>query len=419
MSFPLSTTRTALGLLLVAACAAVAGGCACCQLPRIDPTGQQLFVWPGETAPVYAPLQAVPVGAPIATAPVVVAPPPATGNLQAAPVYSDVPAAPLTTAPPPSTGTFGNPLTPTVIGPPVAVVPTAAIAPASVQVPPPGAVPVGVDHVRLNPDRVMAPIGSEVVLKAGICGGDGYLHADRRIEWLLSHDGAGQFVDLGYRGEVDVFRLPWNTPRKVDNWYAIGSTAYAAQCLDHGTPDPRDDIQVVRGEAWISVTSASEGTSRVTAYAPDIDNWQFRQASATIYWVDAQWTFPPSAVAEPGRPYTLTTSLTRRSDGAPLTGWIVRYDVSGGGSLGYAGGNTVDSTTDATGRASVEVSPNNAGGGTSTIGVTIIRPAVAGPDATPQLEVGRGAATISWGVPKRRRRQPRPRPRCSRRRSRP
>jgi uncharacterized repeat protein (TIGR01451 family) len=312
------------------------------------------------------------------------------GNLQAAPVYSGAPTAPL--APPATSSTFFNPFTPTVIGPPVAVA-----APTSTIGPPAGAVPIGQDHLRITPDRVLAPVGSEVALKAGICGADGYMHTDRRVEWLLSRDGAGQFVDLGDRNEVDVFRWPWDTPRKVDNWYAIGSTAYAPTCLTRGTPDPRDDLQIVAGEAWITVTSATDGTSRVTAYAPAVGNWQFRQATTTIYWIDAQWAFPPSAVAAPGRPHTLTTTVTRRTDGAPLVGWTVRYDVSRGGSLGYAGGNSVNVPTDAAGRASVEVSPSDVGGGTATIGVTIIRPALAGAEASPQLEIGRGAATITWG----------------------
>jgi uncharacterized repeat protein (TIGR01451 family) len=242
----------------------------------------------------------------------------------------------------------------------------------------------------------MAPVGSQVVLKAGICGADGYLHADRRIEWLLARDGVGQFVDVGERGEVDVFRWLWDTPRKVDNWYAIGATAYAPYCVHRGTPDPSDDVQVVRGEAWITVSSPVEGTSHVTAYAPAVGNWQFRQANATIHWIDAQWSFPPSATVTSGRPHVLTTTVTRRSNGAPLAGWVVRYDVSGGGaSLGYAGGNFVDATTDAAGRASVEVSPSDVGGGTATIGITIIQPATA--VGTPQLEVGRGSASITWG----------------------
>jgi uncharacterized repeat protein (TIGR01451 family) len=335
--------------------------------------------------------------------PAVVAPaiPPVSGNLQAAPVYPDVPTAPL--APAPATSSFSNPLTPTIIGPPVAVGAPVALpgaSPAIAPGPPVNIVPIGQDHLRITPDRVMAPVGTEVVLKAGICGADGYLHVDRRIEWQLSRDGAGQFTDIGDRGDVDIFRWPWDTPRKVDNWYAVGSTAYAQQCLHRGTPDPNDDVPIQRGEAWISVASATEGASHVTAFAPDVGNWQFRQAAAIIYWIDAQWAFPPSTVAPTGQPHVLTTTVTRRTDGAPLAGWTVRYDVSGGGaSLGYAGGNFVDVPTDAAGRASVEVSPTATGSGASTVGITIVRPAVIGPGAAPSLEVGRGSATIVWGAP--------------------
>jgi uncharacterized repeat protein (TIGR01451 family) len=426
----ITTRRTSTAAALVAACLSLSGGCASWQLPRIDPSGQRLFLWPGEVSPaVIAPPPAFGapiVGTPIATAPPsgttvinapaapvviaappspvpsIVVPPPGSSNLQAAPVYSDVPTAPLAPSAAPVISTFSNPFTPTVVGPPVAVgaVPVAAggAAPIAQPLPPQGAIPLGQDHVRISPNRVMAPVGSEVVLKASICGGDGYLHADRRVEWLLSRDGAGQFVDVGERGEVDLFRWAWDTPRKVDNWYAIGATSYAPHCVHRGTPDPSDDVQVVRGEAWISVSSAVEGASHVTAIAPDVANWQFRQATATIYWIDAQWVFPPSATADPGRPHVLTTTVMRRSDGAPLAGWIVRYNVpSGGASLGYASGDHTDATTDANGRASVEVSPNDVGGGTATIGVTIIRPAAPGASAAQQLEVGRGVSTITWG----------------------
>ena len=63
--------------------------------------------------------------------------------------------------------------------------------------PPLGAVPLGQDHLRITPDRVLAPVGSEVVLEAGICSSAGYLITDRRIEWLLDRGGAGQFADVG------------------------------------------------------------------------------------------------------------------------------------------------------------------------------------------------------------------------------
>jgi uncharacterized repeat protein (TIGR01451 family) len=91
----------------------------------------------------------------------------------------------------------------------------------------------------------------------------------------------------------------------------------------------------------------------------------------------------------------LTTTITRKSDNAPLAGWKVRYDVASGASLGYEGGNFVEATTDANGRASVEVSPVDAGGGTTNVAISVFRPPIAG---APQLGLGRGNATITWGA---------------------
>lgn len=383
-------------LALCAAACAVLAGCASWDSPRIDPTGEHVLIWPGD-APT-----AVPYGAPVLAPPVVGSAPPALGNIEAPPVYSNVEPAPYVSG----GSALSNPFTPTVVGPPVAVVPAGPPQPVgpAPMLPGPSVAPtagatIAQDHLRLTPQRVLAPIGSEVVLKAGICTAGGYLLANQRVEWLLDRGGAGQFVDLNNRDELDLFRWPKNTPRKVDNWYAIGATSVSTMCLRRGNADPNDDVQILRGEAWISVTSPTEGTSRVTAYTPLVDDWQLRRATATIYWVDAQWVFPPSAVVEPGRPHVLTTTVTRRSDSSPVAGWLVRYEVAGGGaSLGYGGGNYVDVPTDAAGRASVEVSPTGSGGGSTTVQMTLIRPPLAGAEASPQLEIGSGSATITWGT---------------------
>jgi uncharacterized repeat protein (TIGR01451 family) len=375
--------RAALTACLVAL---LSGGCASW---RIDPTGEHFFIPdnqppaavvapppPGTLAPPFVP------GA-VAPAPAIAAPLP-TGPLQAPPVYPDTSLSPPIPVGPP-----------TAIGPPL----PPGVAPTSVVGPPLVAVPIRQDRVIISPDRVMAPIGSEVVLRAGICTARGYLLADQRVEWLLAKEGAGQIVDLNNRGEFDLLSPPWDVPRKIDNWYAIGSTANFPTTLRRNVADPTDDVQIQRGEAWISVTSPTEGACFVTAYSPEVSDWQQRRAIATIYWVDAQWVFAPSAVEEPGRAHVLTTTVTRRSNGTAVQGWIVRYEVAGpGGSLGYSAGKSVEVPTDAAGRASVEVSPTDVGGGSASVNMTLVRPATTIPVASPQLEVGRGVATITWGT---------------------
>jgi len=341
-------------------------GCAGWRLPRIDPSGRQLFL-PGETTAV-TPFDGSTFAPP---APIVGGIVSVPGNLQAPPVYSD---------------SITGPFAPTVASPPVAsTVPSGAVLP-------------GQDYLRITPQRVLAPVGTEVVLRAGLCSGSGYLLANQRVEWLLARDGAGQFVDLGNQGEMDFFRWPWFTPRKIDNWYAVGTTSPYPRCVRRGNADPSDDVQILRGEAWVTVTSPTEGTSHVTAFTPVIEDWNRRRATTTIYWVDAQWIFSPSATVTSGSPHPLTTTITRRTDGTPIAGWIVRYEVEGSGAaLGYEGGNMVEVPTDAQGRASIEVSPTDSGSGSTNIRMTLVRPAQSGPGSSPPLEIGSSLATITWG----------------------
>jgi uncharacterized repeat protein (TIGR01451 family) len=221
------------------------------------------------------------------------------------------------------------------------------------------------------------------------------LRANERIDWSIARNGIGQFTEMGIRDPSQLLGW-WEAPQKIDDWTAAGTTAFVPISLNAGTDSPADDVQIQRGETWVTLTSPCEGTSLVTAYAPGLS--AFNQATTSVYWIDAQWIFPASAVAECGRPHVLTTTIMRRSDGAPLAGWIVRYNVGSGASLGYEGGNATDVPTDASGRASVEVSPTEAGGGMATVGITIIRPESAGSNALPRVELARGAATITWSA---------------------
>lgn len=45
--------------------------------------------------------------------------------------------------------------------------------------------------------RVVAPVGGEVVLLAGICGEDGYFVKREPLEWMLSPDSVGTFIEVG------------------------------------------------------------------------------------------------------------------------------------------------------------------------------------------------------------------------------
>lgn len=372
-------------LVMLALATIAASGCALNRLPRIDPTGQRLLLFPDEPTPTVTPLpqSAAPTLAPGATANLPTTPP----NVVAPPVYTD-PFLPGGNGSTTTTDWLGREV---VVGPPVASTTGAPIAGPAVAATPPG------EALRITPSRILAPIGSEVVLVGGVCGENGRLRTNERIEWMLDRAGTGQIVTVGNRGELDMFRLLRNTPRKVDNFFAIGSTSPYAECLDRGTPNPNDDIQIRRGDGWVTVTSPTEGTSYVTAYAPQVPNWAGRTARATIYWVDAQWSFPPPVTLAPGESHTLTTTVTRQSDGSPIAGWIVRYRVAGGtAGLGYDQGQASVATTNNQGRASIEITPTDDRPGTTNLAIEIVRPEQAGVGGSPRVTLGQGATSITW-----------------------
>lgn len=352
---PRPTRRPSSVWRIALAAAVCAGGCA--GLPRIDPSGRRILIWPDPAPP--APTT-----------------PGLGGNLDVPPVFAGGQSA---IAPPSPAPTSGQGL---AAAAPAA---TTALSPAD-------------EQLTITPTRLLAPVGSEVVLKAGVCNQDGYLRTNRRIEWMLGQEGAGQFVTVGERGELDFMRLPWERPNKVDNAYAVGYTAPFHTCIRRGTDDSSDDVQVRPGEAWITLTSASEGVSYVTATAPGSSHWDARRATATVYWVDAQWRLPAPLALQPGQTGTLTTTVTRKSDGAPVAGWIVRYEAAPGSSarLGYESGHASEATTDAQGRASVRVTPTDDQPGGTPIRVTVIRPATSAPMPSPRLELGGGDTSVTW-----------------------
>ncbi|MCP4246474.1 MAG: hypothetical protein GY778_05445, partial [bacterium] len=156
------------------------------------------------------------------------------------------------------------------------------------------------------------------------------------------------------------------------------------------------------GEAWVTIDSPVEGTSQVTAVATQINPLGQRSATAVIHWVDAQWVFPPPAVNPTGSQHTFTTTVTRRTSGAPIAGWPVRYEIVGGPPAGFApdGKQVVEVATTELGQANVEiVQATGAGPGTSRVGVQVMRPAPANAAGAQRLILGVGTTTRTWTAP--------------------
>ncbi|QDU30034.1 Large cysteine-rich periplasmic protein OmcB precursor [Anatilimnocola aggregata] len=389
-------------LLLAVLTVATAGGCA---IPAIDPTGEGIFSGTTTFArlrdcpliarhhqpqqppvPIGPPVMGPIVGpAPCGPPPVIAIPvsctPPAPPPLVAIPLAPAVPLTPAVCAvPPPSP-------------PPLQVVQCASPAQAPVDDCENG------PTLKITPNRLVAAVGSEVVLAAGICGKDGYYVMRQPLEWMLAQDGAGQIVAIGQESPLKASYFLRHSPQKISPQYALAHTSTISQNIDRGTKDPSDDIALKRGQSWISVTSPKEGASYVTVWSPKEHNFDRRRANATIYWVDAVWTFPPCSVAPIGaRNGQRLTTVVRRSGGAPVTGWTVRYEVLEGPDAAFGAGKAraVEVKTDIQGVAIADLFSLTGSQGITTVRVQIIRPT--GGDV-PEMIVGQGLTSVNWTAP--------------------
>ena len=256
-------------------------------------------------------------------------------------------------------------------------------------------------EVTLCPQDVVAPVGSEVALVAGVRGADGYLHTNRRLEWSLDPAGVGHFVAVGKNGPVDLLLGDFNRPRKIDSTFAVGSTSRSYLRLDRGTATPDDDVYVLSGQGWITLTSPVEGTSHLTVFAPEVYGWANRTRAATIEWVDAQWCFPSPAINPVGTSHVFTTTVTRPSDQSPCAGWLVRYEIVDGPPAGFTpdGAAVVEVVTDSAGQARAEIAETQPASGTNHVRIQIIRPAGLIDSQTKRLVVATGATMKTWTSP--------------------
>ena len=121
-------------------------------------------------------------------------------------------------------------------------------------------------HADSPEPELVAPVNSEVIVLAGLCHEDGYLTTQERIEWSLDNGSVGQFLAPGQR----TFRTICTSSKASEDFSNLRNRQFVAAraTLTRGTEMPADDVLGAKGQARITVTAASEGTSHITAYAP-------------------------------------------------------------------------------------------------------------------------------------------------------
>src|SRR5262249_5546576 len=144
-------------------------------------------------------------------------------------------------------------------------------------------------------------------------------------------------------------------------------------------------------------TSAVEGDTHVTVYAPEIANWERHKVFVRRHWCDADWRFPRATASPVGSQPVLTTQVLRASDRQPLANYRVRYRLLDGppAQLLPDRAQEAEVASDANGQAKVTLAGLTPRPGSNRIGVEVIRPEPSGPGVV----VGRGETTLEWQAP--------------------
>ncbi|HMO13198.1 MAG TPA: hypothetical protein PKD64_01720 [Pirellulaceae bacterium] len=255
-------------------------------------------------------------------------------------------------------------------------------------------------EIIMTPSMIVAPVGSEVIVLAGICGEDGYFVINQPLEWMLSNDSAGQIIEVGGMDHPVTNQMIKPSAQKFTGDYAWGRTSLKPRLITRGTPTPVDDIEVIKGQAWVSLSSASEGTSYLTCVAPQAKAWDKRRASTVIHWVDAHWMIPAPARATAGTVFPLTVNINRSSDGSGVADWKVRYQIVGGVPAEFApdSAQSIEVLSNSLGQAIAQIRQpaGQAAAGATQVRVDVIRPQMFGQR---ELVLESGITTVHWSTP--------------------
>lgn len=247
---------------------------------------------------------------------------------------------------------------------------------------------------------VNAPLGSQIVLVATVYDKDGTPRRDRRVEWIV--EGPGNIV------EADESGVTHGRGYKVDNKYAVTHTSYVPKTITRGNDDPKDDVAVEPGQTFIVLSSAIPGETVVTAYAPEVFNWDNGRVVTKVMWGDARFKFPEPATVRIGGETTLATSINPTATDVG-TNFRVRYRVLEGppvalvsrGSetvaLSGAGAKEAEASLEGSSEATVRLVQRDPKAGKTRVAVEVVKPPESG--VGPGTVVGRRETTIEWAAP--------------------
>ena len=257
-------------------------------------------------------------------------------------------------------------------------------------------------------------------MKLEVCQPGGHARSDRK--WSrrdgLRKDGQPRFARVecvidgpGSSVEADESGFYPGRGYKVDNKYAVSYTSYTTKTITRGNDEAGDDVIIEPGRTFCIISSAVPGETVVTAYAPEVFNWDQGRVVVKVLWGDGRFDFPASAVVRYGGEHTLTTTVSAGTNDDLPAGYRIRYKVldgppallvSRGGtgtgtSLSGNGSKEAETTTDASGESAVRLVQQDPKPGKTRVAVEIVKP--------PENGVGAGAVVarretvVEWAAP--------------------
>jgi uncharacterized repeat protein (TIGR01451 family) len=257
----------------------------------------------------------------------------------------------------------------------------------------PHAVRLEVRPIGASDCNIVNQVRTQHVLLATVYDDKNQPRRNRRIEWML--EGVGNIL------EVDESGVLAGRGYKTNNKHGVSYTACSEHRLNRGNTNAGDDFMVRPGQTWCSVTSAVEGDTHLTVYAPGIHDWEKNKVYTTIRWVDVIWEFPQPAQARFGSEHVFTTRLYRATDKQPLANYRVRYRILDGPAALFLPSQTTDFTaiSDLAGNAQVAIKQAAPVQGVNRIGIEIIRPPDPNAPSGSGIVIARGETSVEWMAP--------------------
>lgn len=257
----------------------------------------------------------------------------------------------------------------------------------------PHAVRIEVRPLGTSDNNTANQVRTQHVLLATVYDEDNQPRRSRRVEWMI--DGVGNIL------EVDESGVFSGRGYKTNNKHAVSYTSHNEHRLNRGNSNNGDDFMVRPGQTWCTISSAVEGDTHVTIYAPGINDWEKNKVYATIRWVDCIWEFPQPAQARSGAEHVFNTKVSRATDKQPLAGYRVRYRILDGPAAVFLPNQTTDFTavSDLGGNAQVAIKQAVAAFGVNRVGIEIIRPPDPNAPSGSGIVIARGETSIEWLAP--------------------